>query len=73
MAKNAPPSLVNWAAMRIRLYDAKHITQYGRSRATLAATGRCHWASIHHVLPQKCHDHQFWLKQLSYGVVKPLF
>ena len=28
-------------AMRIRWYGAEHITQYGRSRATLDP--RCHW------------------------------
>ena len=28
-------------AMRIRWYSAEHIAQYGRSRATLDATG--HW------------------------------
>ena len=33
-------------AMQIRWYGAKRITQYGRSRATLDATGRCHQASI---------------------------
>ena len=32
-------------AMRIRRYGAKCIAQYGRSRATLDATGCHHWAN----------------------------
>jgi hypothetical protein len=45
-------------AMRIRRYDAKRITQYGRSRATLdaTATGRRHRASICPVLPRRTAD-----------------
>jgi hypothetical protein len=50
---NAPNLLAFSMAMWIRRYDAKHITQYGRSRATLDATGRRHWASIHPVLPRQ--------------------
>jgi hypothetical protein len=23
--------------------------------------------------PGKCHGHQFWLKKMSFGIVKPLF
>ena len=38
-------------AMRIRRYSAERIAQYGRSRATLDATGRRQWASIRPVLP----------------------
>jgi hypothetical protein len=40
-------------AMGIRRYDAEHIAQCGRSRATLAldATGCCHRAIICPVLP----------------------
>jgi hypothetical protein len=41
------------AIMRIRQYDAERITQYGRSRATLDATGCCHRASICPVLPRQ--------------------
>jgi hypothetical protein len=40
-------------AMQIRWYGAKCIAQYGRSRATLDATGRRHWASICPVLPRR--------------------
>ncbi len=40
-------------AMRIRWYGAERITQYGRSRATLDATGRNHRASIRPVLPRR--------------------
>jgi hypothetical protein len=49
--KNAPTSLAISMAMRIRWYGAKHITQYGRSWATLDATGRRHQASICPILP----------------------
>jgi hypothetical protein len=38
-------------AMRIRWYGAKHIAQYGKSRATLDNTGHRHWASIRPILP----------------------
>jgi hypothetical protein len=41
--------------------NAKHIAQYGRSRATLDATGHCHWASFHPVSPQ----HMPWLVILA--------
>ena len=42
-------------AMRIRWCGAKRIAQYGmsRARATLDATGRRHWASIHPVPPRR--------------------
>jgi hypothetical protein len=39
-------------AMRIRRYGAKRMAQWGRSRATLDATGRRHWAIICPVLPK---------------------
>ena len=47
-------------AMRIKWYVVERITQYSRSRTTLDATGHCHWASIHPVLPSRCHAHQFY-------------
>ena len=63
--------------MRIRRYGAERIAQYGRSRATLDATGRRHWASIRPVFalyrPSKCHGHQFRRKIPSCGDVKLLF
>ncbi len=40
-------------AMRIRRYGAERIAQYGRSRATLDATGRRQRVSIHPVLPRR--------------------
>ena len=43
--KNGHASRAVLMAMRIRRYDAERITQYGRSRATLDATGCRHWAS----------------------------
>ncbi len=43
-----------------------HIAWFRRSMATLEATGHCHWAIIHIVLPHGDYDHQFWLKK---GVV----
>jgi len=51
--KNAPTLLAISMAMRIRWYGAECIAQYGRSRATLDATGRHHWASICPVLPRR--------------------
>ena len=33
-------------AMGIRQYGAEHIAQYGRSRATLDATGRHNWGIV---------------------------
>jgi len=39
-------------AMWIRRYNAEGINQYGRSGATLDATGCHHWAIIHPVSPQ---------------------
>ncbi len=45
-AKNAPTSLAISMVMQIRWYGAERIAQYGRSRATLDATGCCHQASI---------------------------
>jgi len=51
--KHAPASRAISKAIRIRRYDAKHIVQYGRSRATLDATERRDRASIFPVLPQR--------------------
>ena len=47
---------------QIRWYGAEHITQCGRSRATLDATGR-----------RQRQGHRFWRKKSSCGVVKLLF
>jgi hypothetical protein len=44
--KYAPTLLAISMAMQIRRYDAERIAQYGRSRATLDATGRRDRASI---------------------------
>jgi len=51
--KNESASLAILMAMRIRRYDAEHIAQYGRSRATLTTTGRRHRESIRTVSPQQ--------------------
>ena len=51
--KNAHNSLAISMAMRIRWYNAKHITQYGRASVTLDATGRCDWAIIRPVSPRR--------------------
>jgi hypothetical protein len=51
--KNAADSLAVSRAVQIRRYDAQHIAHYGRSRATLDATGCRHRVSIHPVLPQR--------------------
>jgi hypothetical protein len=50
--KNAPTSLAISMAMQIRRYGDEHIAQYGRSRATLDATGLRYRASICPVSPQ---------------------
>jgi hypothetical protein len=46
MTKNTPTLLAFSMAMTIRWYIAVHIAQQRRSRASLEATGCCHWASI---------------------------
>jgi len=51
--ENAADSLAISMAMQIRRYGAERIDPYGRSRATLDATGRRHRASIRPVLPQR--------------------
>ena len=58
-------------AMRIRRYGAEFIAQYGRSRATLDATGLRHRASICPVSPRRTPWSSIW--KLSCGVVKSLF
>jgi len=50
--KNGPASRAISKVMRIRRYDAEHIAQYGRSRATRDATESRDRASICPVLPQ---------------------
>ena len=49
--KHAPILRTILMAIWIRWYGAEHIAQYGRSRATLDATGRRHRASIGPVSP----------------------
>ena len=51
--KNAAALLAISMAMWIRRYGSERIAQCGRSRATLDATGRCHWVIIHPILPQR--------------------
>jgi hypothetical protein len=51
--KNGPALRAISMAMRIRRYGAEHIAKYGRSRATVDATGRRHRASIHPVSPRR--------------------
>jgi len=51
--KNAPTSLAISMAVRIRRYNAERIAQYGRSRATLDATGRRDWLIIRPVLSRR--------------------
>ena len=51
--KKEPASQAISMAMRSKKFGAERITQYGRSRATLDATGRRHRASIHPVLPRR--------------------
>jgi hypothetical protein len=50
--KHAPASeAISMSMMQFRRYDAKRIAQYGRSRATLDATGRRDRAIICPVSP----------------------
>ena len=51
--KKGPALRAILTAMRVRRYYAKQIALYGRSRATLDATGRRHRASIRPVLPRR--------------------
>jgi hypothetical protein len=51
--KHAPALQAISMSMRVRRYDAEHITLYGRSRATLDATERHDRASICPVLPRQ--------------------
>jgi hypothetical protein len=60
-------------AMWIRRYGSERIAQCGRSRATLDATGRCHWVIIHPVLPQRTPWSSMLAYKMSCGVVKSLF
>jgi hypothetical protein len=46
------------------VYNAEHITKYGRSRDTPDATRSCHWASIHPVSPQQMP----WSSMLVYNI-----
>jgi hypothetical protein len=43
---NTPAKLAISMAMAMRRYVTAHIPRWRRSRASLEATGRCHWASI---------------------------
>ncbi len=61
---NGPALQAILMAMRIRRYGDEHITQYGRSMATLDATGRRHRASIHPVSPQQTP----WSSILAYKI-----
>ena len=51
--KNAGKVLVILITMQMQQYDAGHITQWSTSRASLEATGCCHWASACVVLPKR--------------------
>ena len=44
--KNADELLVILIAMQMRWYDAGRIAQWSTSRASLEATGCCHWVSV---------------------------
>ncbi len=43
---NTPKKVAVLMAMAMRRYVTAHITWWRRSRASLEATGHCHWASI---------------------------
>ena len=60
--KNGLASRAIWMAMRIRRYGVESITQYGRSWATLDATGRLNQARIRPYRSSECHGHRFQRK-----------
>ena len=66
--KNAPASRAILMAMWIRWYNVERIAHYGRSRATLDATGSCHWASIRPVLPRRTPWSSILFKKSSCGI-----
>ena len=71
--KHAPASRAMLMTMRIRRYGAEHITHYGRSRATLDATGRQDWGQLFApYCPGGHHGHQIWCKKSSCGFLKLL-
>jgi hypothetical protein len=45
-SKNTPAKMAILKAMAMRRYVTTRIARWRRSRASLEATGRCHWASI---------------------------
>ncbi len=51
--QHVPPPLVILMAMAVRCCDTKRIAQCSMSRATPEATGCCHQAATHSVLPQR--------------------
>jgi hypothetical protein len=53
MQTNPPTLQAISIAMLIRRYNAEHIAQYSRSRATLDTVEHCHWASICPLLPRR--------------------
>jgi hypothetical protein len=57
--KNAGKLLAISIDMWMRWYNAGRIAQCTTSRASLEATGCCHWASACAVLPRRCQGHQF--------------
>ena len=65
--KNRPASRAILKAMRIRRYNANHISQYGRSLD--AAIGPVF--ALYR--PGECHGHQFRHKKLSCGIVEITF
>ena len=50
--KNAGKSTTISVAMAMQRYDAGHIARWSTSRASLKATGCCHWASAYAKLPR---------------------
>ncbi len=58
---NTPRKLAVLMAMAMHRYVTACIAQWRRSRASLKATGRCHWASI---MPNNIH--QTWLRRFFY-------
>ncbi len=67
---NAPPLWTILMAMVRRWRDTCGIAQYSMSRATLEATGRCHWATTRSVLPWRPPGRQ---QTKQWCIMYPLF
>ena len=73
MAKNTPPSLVILMAEAMCWCKMVCISQHGRYRATIDATGSRQRLVFALHCPGGCHGHQFWRRKSSFCVVRRSF